>query len=72
MNAAKDSQHVTADGGFWRNATLQVRPVAVQSLGKLADLSPAALQSNSTLAMPLVNQLNSLSIPTEFATSQDC
>ena len=50
----------------------QAQPVAVRSLGKRADLSPAALWSNSTLAMPLVNQLNSLKTATEFATSQGC
>ena len=50
----------------------QAQPVAVRSLGKQADLSPAALRSNSTLAMPLVNQLNSLKTATEFATSQGC
>ena len=43
---------------------MTVRPVAVRSLGGRADLSPAALRS------PPVNQLNSLKIPTEFATSQ--
>ena len=38
----------------------------MRSLGGRADLSPAALRS------PPVNQLNSLKIPTEFATSQGC
>ena len=44
--------------------TLQGGLLAVRSLGGRADLSPAALRS------PLVNQLNSLKIPIEFATSQ--
>ena len=48
------------------------RPVAVRSFGKWANLSPAALRSNLTLAMRLVNQLNSLKTATEFATSQGC
>ena len=44
--------------------------MAVQSLGKWANLSPTALRSNLTLSMRLVNQLNSLKTATEFATSQ--
>ena len=51
---------------------MAVRSVAVQSLGKRADLGPAALRSQSTSAMHLVNQLNSLKTPTEFATLQRC
>ena len=47
--------------------------MAVRSLGKWANLSPAALRSNLlTLSMRLVNQLNSLKTATEFATSQGC
>ena len=42
------------------------KPVAVRSLGKWANLSPAALRSNLTLAMRLVN----LKTATEFTTSQ--
>jgi len=42
----------------------------MRSLGKRANLSPAALRSNLTLAMRLVNQLNSLKTAIEFATSQ--
>jgi len=44
--------------------------MAVQGLGKWANLSPAALRSNLTSVMRLVNQLNSLKTATEFATSQ--
>lgn len=40
--------------------------VAVRRLSKRVDLSAAALQSNSTLAMPPVNQLNSLRTPSEL------
>jgi len=46
------------------------KPVAVRSLSKWANLSSAALRSNLTLVMRLVNQLNSLKTATEFATSQ--
>ena len=46
------------------------KPVAMRSLGKWANFSPAALRSNLTSAMRLVNQLNSLKTATEFATSQ--
>ena len=50
---------------------MTVRLVPVRSLGDRADLSPAALRSpNQPQPIPLINQLNSLKTPREFATPQ--